>query len=612
MVTRMPTFRQAARDGKPTAQKKRYPLLPWITDPTLNVKEGPTHFSFSQRHEANSMELFFDLFFVANLALFTQYHIIVDNDGFVNYVAFFGILWGTWFSITMFDVRFADDCMYERACKLVQCAVFVVFSLVGSHFQPTGSRTYGISQTPSNETLQILSYALAASRALFAIQYLNVAYFCYIRGLKQVILPVVLNVLCYSISATALGLLSLAFRTPDYLRYVYVVWYATMVIEIICVLGVSAKWRDISFKHTHLVERMGLLTLIVIGEGILGIGKTISIILRTTQVSEYYGLTLVILLIIFMMYAIYFDSTPDGLIGTLRQQFWAFLHFPLHLSIIGVVEGVQQLVRGRYFHNTILDFADDIQDLCAYQHLEGSQLVDPLQLVVDNLKLEDKANSLQLIPLINDSLQRVANTTGICNPENTRDILASPVGSSNWVSALTEPIYNLFSSVAGGIYASTLVDNQVPTAEQIHGLERDLYTPAYSYFWGALALFAATTVVLNLLSRRTAFDISMWIAIAARVHVTIVAIVLGVVGGVDIVFYSKFGFSVGVAPIAFACLFWIFGADHVGRLFSNLALDKSGGPDDASDEEKKANGDSEDQLLPGTTYFPAPRHIDDE
>lgn len=80
--------------------------------------------SFSPRHEASTIELFFDLFFVANLATFTQYHAIYNRDHFWSYIAFFAILWTTWFHIVCFDARFASDSVWERACKIVHFCTF--------------------------------------------------------------------------------------------------------------------------------------------------------------------------------------------------------------------------------------------------------------------------------------------------------------------------------------------------------------------------------------------------------------------------------------------------------------------------------------------------------
>lgn len=104
--------------------------------------EGADHENlvFSQRHEANSVELFFDLFFVANLATFTAYHSITDIDYLLAYIGFFGILWSSWFQITLHDVRFARDSLYERCCKTIQFIVFVGLALVGSAFNPAGDK----------------------------------------------------------------------------------------------------------------------------------------------------------------------------------------------------------------------------------------------------------------------------------------------------------------------------------------------------------------------------------------------------------------------------------------------------------------------------------------
>jgi hypothetical protein len=78
------------------------------------------------------------LIFVANLATFTTYHSISDRSQLFAYIGFFSVIWSSWFQITLHDVRFARDSVYERACKMVQFIFFVGFALVGSGFNPTG------------------------------------------------------------------------------------------------------------------------------------------------------------------------------------------------------------------------------------------------------------------------------------------------------------------------------------------------------------------------------------------------------------------------------------------------------------------------------------------
>jgi hypothetical protein len=120
---------------------------------------------FSPRHEASTIELFFDLWFVgtyfahldtrcadilttlaANLSTFTQYHAITNRYNFWSYVAFFMILWTSWFHVVCFDARFASDSVWERACKTVHFCAFAAFALVGYKYMPISKDAQ--SETP--------------------------------------------------------------------------------------------------------------------------------------------------------------------------------------------------------------------------------------------------------------------------------------------------------------------------------------------------------------------------------------------------------------------------------------------------------------------------------
>ncbi|KAF2761448.1 hypothetical protein EJ05DRAFT_498000 [Pseudovirgaria hyperparasitica] len=586
MTTALPHFDWSQRKGK----QQKYAVVPCISDPTSGVKmendDGSGPIVFGQRHEASSMELFFDLFFVANLALFTQYHIIIEHSGFLGYIEFFSILWGTWFSVTLFDVRFASDSLYERACKLIQCAVFVVLSLVGSHFEPGTVQTYGQSETPSNDTFRILSYALATSRALLAIQYIVVAVFCARRGYRKVLVPVGLNALFYCISAVAFGLMTLAFRRIPFLSNVYIVWYVILALEIAGVLSVSTVWRDLGFKLTHLVERMSLLTLIIIGEGILGVGKTISIILRTHENAEYYGLIFVILLIIIFLWMIYFDNTPHGHFGTIRQQIWAFLHFPLHLSILGIVEGAQQLVRGRYWIHEVIDIATMVHEYCL-SGLDGTELSNALASSITSYKFEDKSIAGSDLPDLMRTLVTISNTPGLCNSTSIRDLPTSWTFDELYAAINGTALFDLVANFGSALYGSTIVDNNWPTQRTLDSVNRDEWSVPYSYFWGSLAIFAFVSHILISLRRKTRADIFLFVQTLSRILVLAVAIALGVVGSFNDTFYYNFTDSPSVVTIAMGCLAFVFISDYIGRVASNWQVGKRNERLDIDDEGEK-------------------------
>jgi low temperature requirement protein LtrA len=52
------------------------------------------------------------------------------------------------------------------------------------------------------------------------------------------------------------------------------------IFEGLAVLLTAMTWRIVSFKYTHIVERLQLLTLIIIGEGIIGMIKSVACITK--------------------------------------------------------------------------------------------------------------------------------------------------------------------------------------------------------------------------------------------------------------------------------------------------------------------------------------------
>jgi hypothetical protein len=102
------------------------------------------------------------------------------------------------------------------------------------------------------------------------------------------------------------------------------------------------------FDDSNIVERMGALTLIIIGEGIIGMTEKVSSILKTSSKisASSAGLIVSAVLVIYVLWMLYFDHTdmldrPGSRINKTKPwvQLWAFLHFPLHTAILITVEG---------------------------------------------------------------------------------------------------------------------------------------------------------------------------------------------------------------------------------------------------------------------------------
>jgi low temperature requirement protein LtrA len=267
--------------------------VPWIQNPLQGVDKQ--HLVFAPRHEASTLELFFDLFFVANLATFTSYHYIVDHSSLFAYIGFFAIIWVTWFHTVLYDVRFENDSIYSRVCKTIIMMAFVGFALVGSAFAPG-------TEKGDNTNFRVLCYTLVMSRVLFSIQYLVLVIFIGKAKRTDLYLPVTLNAFVYILATAAYAAMIPAFaesKPVSARNGVYSIWWIVMSLETVGTIAISSCWRMLSFKKTHLVERMGLLTLIVIGEGAIGVTKTISRMMGKGGLDpEGSGLVLCIVLIL--------------------------------------------------------------------------------------------------------------------------------------------------------------------------------------------------------------------------------------------------------------------------------------------------------------------------
>jgi low temperature requirement protein LtrA len=71
---------------------------------------------------------------------------------------------------------------------------------------------------------------------------------------------------------------------PDETTHVYTAFYVIAIFETALTTAVSCYMRVISFKGTHFVQRMSLLTLIILGEGVIGATKSISSIVKNRYI----------------------------------------------------------------------------------------------------------------------------------------------------------------------------------------------------------------------------------------------------------------------------------------------------------------------------------------
>lgn len=93
--------------------------------------------AFERHEESTAIELFYDLFFVANLTTFSNNHEINTTKTLTSYVGFFCILWFTWCLTSLYDIRFVTDSLLSRIAKGVHLGVMVGLAVSGPKFDTT-------------------------------------------------------------------------------------------------------------------------------------------------------------------------------------------------------------------------------------------------------------------------------------------------------------------------------------------------------------------------------------------------------------------------------------------------------------------------------------------
>ncbi|KAK9242005.1 hypothetical protein V1506DRAFT_524944 [Lipomyces tetrasporus] len=308
--------------------------------------------AFERHEESTAIELFYDLFFVANLTTFSNIHEINSTKTLASYVGFFCILWFTWCITSLYDIRFVTDSLLARIAKGAHLGVMVGLALSGPKFDTTNKVT---------PQLRVIALILMVSRFVLGLQYLLVLF--HVREYKNTKLPLGLMggtnfvAACKSphtpYSWHLLTPFNSAFKTS---AHAYGAFYAIAGFEMVVNIGVSSQWKAVTFKGTHLIERMTLLTLYICNAptsslhvyNLADIFKSgASQKISQTQdawTSANIGTLFGAITAIYLFYMLYFDTLNRHDFGSIRQQLWSFLHFPFHVALVLCLSGMAQFV----------------------------------------------------------------------------------------------------------------------------------------------------------------------------------------------------------------------------------------------------------------------------
>ena len=220
---------------------------------------------FEHKRHATWLELFFDLIFVVAIGDVT--HILnhtheghLDPHRFWQFVLTFIPLWWIWVSHTMYANRFdADDRKHRLATLFIMFLMIIVSGLIDQRFVAS---------------FEIIVVCYAGSKCIIAMMY----FVSKQRHKESVHLTTAVG--WVTVAGAAISLASILFPAP--LRYL--VLYLGILFDLLAFISfLPRRLQGIPVHTEHLIERVGLLTLILLGESVISLSAGLANISWTAE-----------------------------------------------------------------------------------------------------------------------------------------------------------------------------------------------------------------------------------------------------------------------------------------------------------------------------------------
>ncbi len=279
-----------------------------------------------RRRAVSWLEVFFDLVFVAGISqIGIPFAANYTPQGLLSYSFMFLLIWWAWLGHTMYSTRFDGDDLAQRALTLIQ--IFAVAVMAANAREPLGSR----------DSAGFIA-AYAAMRLILCIQYLRTRKIPETRSLATI----------YAAGfgvAALLWLASTAVPAPP--RF----WIGglALAIELTTPIAASSHTRRMPPDASHLPERFGLFTIILLGE-------SVAAVMRGIEAQESWAFPAVAsavltLSLVFGYWWWYFEAAAAAEERRLKSRrdvlafrLWTYAHFPLYLGIAAAGVGSEHVI----------------------------------------------------------------------------------------------------------------------------------------------------------------------------------------------------------------------------------------------------------------------------
>ncbi|KAI7898703.1 bacterial low temperature requirement A protein-domain-containing protein [Cokeromyces recurvatus] len=351
-----------------------------VPDPDLSDEIG-------EETSATWVELLGDVFYVGWLSQFTHSVHINSIDSLNTYAAWFVVMWWTWCSSALYSSRYDRGDVAHHIYKIIELCGLIL--MAGSSDK---------EKFESSPKYFIIGYITMKAVSLF--QYTVIFIVSLGAHFKSSHRPLGIYVTASAISIAMWGV-SLLYTSKIDIGKRYGLWYSSIGMEMLIHVFLQGNNR-VSLAASHLGERFGLFTLIILGENCMGFIKMVAEADATSSLiaCNVFGVT-----IIFCYFFMYFDDFSGEFLSKNRlSPLWMYLHFPLHLFQVAFGIALTDIIAKHSLLQDTSTYLDSILEKC--------HASDPPALMTENKTIIEHYKVLSL------SVESSHSTTASesCNP----------------------------------------------------------------------------------------------------------------------------------------------------------------------------------------------------
>ena len=277
-----------------------------------------------EERKATWLELFYDLIFVVAIAeLSHSLSKDVSVHGFISFVALFIPVWWCWLGATFYATLFDTDDIRDRLLTFLQMMIVAALAVSVHH---------GLSKSSTGFALSYI-----AARCILIFQFIFAGY--HIKEARPLT-----NWYAIGFSTSILLWLISVFLPPPWR---FGLWTLGLILDFLIPLGTGQLATKIPPDISHVPERLGLFTIIVLGESIVAVVRGVA------EQEWNFSSTLIALLglsIAFSFWWLYFDSVSGSVLENMKTGrtgivlCWLYSHAVLAIALAATGVGVEHLI----------------------------------------------------------------------------------------------------------------------------------------------------------------------------------------------------------------------------------------------------------------------------